>query len=130
MRYFAIENVDMGSFVFGWYGGSFIAASIVFFFKKEKSLRDEISAMAQKGDWGVALLSSIFIGSGILLAYWAYTFAPLAVVKPIFFASAMLLPALVGLFVFQEGSKLNKKEKLSFVLATIGIIVIAISFRG
>ncbi|OGF74046.1 hypothetical protein A3J56_01755 [Candidatus Giovannonibacteria bacterium RIFCSPHIGHO2_02_FULL_46_20] len=130
MRYFAIKQVDFGSFVFGWCGGSFIAACCIFLFKKERSLQDEIAAMAQKSDLGVALLSSIFIGSGILLAYWAYILAPLAVIKPIVCVSAMLIPAIVGLFVFKEGVQLNIKEKISFALAVTGIIVIAISFNG
>ena len=130
MRYFALESVDFGSFVFGWYGGSFGAALLVFFLKKATRVIEEITRLLEKDIWHAALISSAFAVSGILLSYWAFALAPLLVVKPMFYFSATLLPALLGLFFFKEKEDLNQKDKIAFAIALLGIVLIATGFRG
>lgn len=129
-RWFALRDVGIGTFMFGWYFGSFIVATILMLSKKEGTIVQEIIRMKRSSNISVGLISSLFVTVNIGFSYWALALAPLTIVKPIFFVSAMIIPALVGLYYFNEREGLTRTEKLSFPLAIVGGIIIGLGFRG
>lgn len=130
MRWFAIKDIGVGTFMFGWYFGSFIVATTLMQSKKEGTLIQEMVKIKKSSNLSIGLISSLFVTVNIAFSYWALSLAPLTVVKPIFFVSAMIIPALVGLYYFNERKGLTTAEKLSFPVAIIGGIVIALGFKG
>ena len=72
-----------------------------------------------------ALALCVFIS--LALSYTAYQLAPQNIVQPFFLVGEMILPALIGLFIFSERRGLDKTEKFSFALGALGGIIIAIS---
>ena len=144
MRYLAISDVPIGKFVFGWYGGASLTAFAIFCISKLKSAikakkkRDEKDGMDKEIEpvsvfqtlWMTATAGAmIFVN--IFLSYWAFKLAPIVVLKPVGFVSAMVPPMLVGLFLFNEKSQYESLiEKSLILLAVIGAVFIAFSFRG
>ncbi|MCK4859765.1 MAG: hypothetical protein KAS87_04305 [Candidatus Omnitrophica bacterium] len=127
-RYFALEGVGVGTFIFGWYGGSVITAFIIFLIKKEKGIFQEVKETMTNNNFCIMFVMSVLIMTNIWLSYWALQLAPLMVVKPIFFVSAMVIPAIIGLYIFKEAKKYERREKLFFVIAFVGGVLIALSF--
>jgi len=41
----------------------------------------------------------------------------------------MVLPSLVGLYIFKEGKNLDRKEQALFLIAIIGGVIIALNFN-
>lgn len=128
MRYFALEGLDTGTLIVGWYGGAFVATLGLFFFKKEKRFLAEVKQTMISSNIPIMFLMSILIMINIWLTYWVFQLAPIIVVSPIFFISAMIMPAILGIYVFKEGKKYENKEKILFVIAVLGAILIALNF--
>lgn len=129
-KWFAIQSVGVGIFMFGWYSGSFIVATLLMLTKKEGTVVQEIMIIKRPDNLLIGFISSLFITVNIGLTYWAFTLAPLTVVKPIFFVSAMIIPALFGLCYFNEKEGLTKSGKISFLVALVGGIIIGLGFKG
>jgi len=139
MRYFALEKVSIGTFVFGWYGGAFTIAVIIlllytlgFIKDKEKEGEKTIEepVLSRKAVIGMTLLAGALIFLNIVCTYWAFSLAPLTVIKPLFFVSVMVMPTIVGLMFFKEKERWKGFQKMFFLQAVIGGIIIALSFHA
>ena len=138
MKYFAINNVPIGSWVFGWYGGAFLMTLAIFCVNRIKRRSPEKGNEMNKETEPVPLIQTIWmtaaagaiIFAGVFLGYWALQLAPLTVVNPIFFAASIVGPVLVGLLLFQEGEQYRVSEKILVLQATFGAIFFALSFGG
>ncbi|MBH41781.1 MAG: hypothetical protein CL685_03640 [Candidatus Magasanikbacteria bacterium] len=130
MRYFALKQVGVGTFILGWYSGACITATGIFLVKRGFPIKKELSLTVSTSNISLMLVVSVIIMANIWLTFWALQVAPLTVVKPIFFVSAMVIPALVGLFIFKEKKEYTKKELVLFLAAFIGAIYIATGYRG
>jgi multidrug transporter EmrE-like cation transporter len=128
-RYFALEGLEIGTYLLGWYFGTFTASLVVCL--KNLGIRQlalELRTTTQKREVGLMTISSVIIMLNIVLGFWALKHAPLTVVQPIFYVSGMVLPLLMGLFVFKEKKYLNGLDIMSYGLAILGTLVIGIAF--
>lgn len=130
-RYFAFHKLPTSTFLTGWYGGAFIAASVIFLFfretgsgetKKEITLREKYMMLG----WSALLALSIFGSMGT--TYWSYMLAPIAVLQPIYLVAEMIVPALIGFFAFGERKHYGLAEWFYFALGITGGIIIAYNF--
>ncbi|MBU1131471.1 hypothetical protein KJ840_05030 [Patescibacteria group bacterium] len=124
MRYFALEGVTFPVFLLGWYGGSLIGTAFIYKFKYGKR---QSRALKPKEILNVFPLS-FFIWVSLLLAYWVYHLAPIAIVQPIFLVTKMIFPTLVGLYFFKERKDLTSIEILAMIIGFIGGLIIALGF--
>lgn len=145
MRYFALKGVSFSAFLTSWYAGSYAGSLLIlllprlilkiakyFKFKFAENLsiavKKEIGEkLSGSGIRGVLILSSA-IWLSMFFGYCATKLAPLTVSQPIFLASEMILPALIGLWFFKEIKSLSLVEKIAFPLGIAGGIIIGISF--
>jgi uncharacterized membrane protein len=128
-RYFALEGLEIGTYVASWYSGTFIAASIVCL--KNLGLPNlflELRTTTSKKELGLMTFSSVIIMLNVVLSYWALGLAPLAVVQPIFYISALVLPLFIGLFIFKERKESDRVDYLSYGLGVVGAVIIGFSF--
>lgn len=170
MRYFALEKISIGTFVFGWYGGAFTTALMILLLYSIGIIKDTTEKNDKKTNetyaflhvvaiklerivkkWGLiykqptyqqilnflltfrmigmTFLAGTLIFLNIVCTYWAFSLAPLTVVKPLFFVSLMIMPALVGFLFFNEYDRFEGFQKMFFIQAVIGGIIIALSFQ-
>lgn len=124
MRYFALGGMPLLNYVAGWYGGSFIGALIVF-------------SLAGGAEAGRPLLTkdilrilplSLTIWVSLMLGYWARQLTPLIVSQPIFQIVGMILPTVIGLWVFKEIKELNLFSRAAIVIGLVGGTIIALSW--
>ena len=136
MKYFAINSVPIGTWVFGWYGGAFLMAVIIFCVtrlrtnsseKKDEVNKETEPVSALQTTW-MSAVAGTFVFAGVFLGYWALSIAPLTVVNPIFFAASIVGPAVIGLFLFDESKKYIRLEKFLIFAAIFGAIFFALSF--
>ncbi|MDO8676923.1 MAG: hypothetical protein Q7K16_04775 [Candidatus Azambacteria bacterium] len=128
-RYFVLEGVKVGTWLMGWYIGSFLAASVIFACHKKRNLGHAFVKSFAGSNVLLMLISCVLIMVNIWLGFWALGLAPLTVVQPIWFASAMIMPTILGLFIFKEGGRYDTMDKFLFVQIMIGAAIIAFSFR-
>lgn len=130
VRYFALENVSIGKWVLGWYGGAFIVAITIFFFSEFSSnnKRDVKPIPLPQMTWKSAIAGAAMF-SGAFLAFWAFRTAPITVVNPIFFTAQMIPRMLIGLYVFKEIKQFDGIEKGYMALSVAGAAIIALSYK-
>lgn len=129
MKYFAVKEVPTGSFLLGWYGGSFVTASAVLFW----SVSGRGVVKAARGTFigsnvPLMCLMSLLVVMNIWVSYWAFQLAPMVVVRPVFFAAQLIMPALTGLICFNEGSNFNKLIWFGFVLSGAGAVLVILNY--
>jgi hypothetical protein len=127
MRYFGVAGVSAASFLVPWYLGAFIASLVLLSLTASSQNRTTVKVVLSVRDisWMFALALCVFIS--LALGYTAYQLAPQNIVQPFFLVGEMILPALIGLFIFSERRGFDKTEKFSFALGALGGIIIAIS---
>lgn len=135
MRYWAVSNVPITKFVAAWYGGAFSMALIIFvvnkfWFKNKDAGEENKKTPSTKKTLALTSTAGAFIVGAIFLSYWAYQLAPLTVAKPILFASGLVPPMLVGMFLFNEKSQYQGIEKVFLIQAIVGALFVAFSFSG
>lgn len=131
IRYFTLSDPSIiGKWVFGWYGGAFIVAMIIFFFSEflSNKTRDVKPIPLPQMTWKSAVAGAV-IFSGVFLAFWAFTTAPITVVNPIFFTAQMVPRMLIGLYIFKEIKQFDSLEKSYMALSIIGAAIIALSYK-
>lgn len=123
-RYFSFQDMPVSAFLLGWYGGTLIAATLLFLFHPEGRNRP-IAPVAGKGlVLVVSLAVCIFISLG--LASMAYRM-PVITVQPIFLVAELIFPALIGLYIFHERKHLDPWEWSYFGVGTVGALLIGLS---
>lgn len=128
-RYFALEGLEIGTYLLGWYLGTFTASLLVCL--KNLGIRRlvlELQTTTHKKEVGLMAVSSVLIMLNIVLSFWALKLAPLTVVQPIFYISALILPLFIGLYIFKEKKSLTRLDILSYSLGVLGIIIIGVAF--
>lgn len=120
LRKFATSGLPLSEFLVAWYLGSVIGAGILLVIVARKQGAGKIGL---KGTAAVGVLS-VTIWSSMLLNYAALREAPIVVVQPLFQFSEMLLPLLLGLFLFKEVKTLMGREKLAMATGVVGGILI------
>ncbi len=76
-RYYALEGLEIGTYLLGWYLGTFTAAMIVCL--KNLGIRRmalELRTTTQKREVGLMSVSSVLIMLNIVLSFWALKLAP------------------------------------------------------
>lgn len=124
MRYFALKEVSIPSFLAAWYSGAWIGALGI----RLMSSTEEAGPKLAWRDLRLVAALSCAIGLALSFKYWAYGLAPIAVLQPIYQVGEMVIPTIVGLVIFKETKQLTRIEKLLFVLGIEGGLMIALSF--
>ncbi len=124
MRYFALEGLPLAEFGLGWYFGSWLGAIFFLSRAKEKERHVKLKFRELLNAFGIA----IFTWSSILLSFSALKLAPLTVVEPLLFVSAMIFPALIGLFIFKEIKEITVTETIAIITGLAGGVIIALNF--
>lgn len=129
MKYFTVEGVAIEKFLVSWYVGAFLAALIVLAIYPEKKVAGDVEqgSLTLAGVGKAALLAA-FILSALGLTYWSLSLAPLIVVQPFFLIGEMILPALIGLYIFKERKDMDVFEKTFFALGIIGGFLVVFYF--
>lgn len=127
-RYYALKGIEAGTWMAGWYFGAFLMASGLFLWHKKEAPIKAFRESFTHSNVGLMIISCVLIMLNIYLTFWALQLAPLTVVQPIFFTTAMIMPVLLGLLVFKEGEQYDPTDKLLFVQTIVGAILIAFSF--
>lgn len=119
-------QLPLPEFLFGWYAGSFISALIVRFVLCR---RENLS-----GSWREknAMLSGAILGATIIsclgVGYINFKLMPLTVLIPILLVAGSICPALVGYFIFAEGAKFNRGQKMAMIFGVICVALIGYGF--
>ena len=124
MRYFGVKNLPAATFLPCWYAGAMFAGLLIFC----KEGNGEGIKPSFRQDYLIMPLFSVFVLAALALQYWAFELAPLIVVQPIFLVSEMILPALIGLYIFGEHKEFNAQEKFFFAMGIAGGILIGVNF--
>lgn len=124
-RYFALNGMQLLSYVAAWYEGSLLGACTVF----------ALSSRKEKGDFlGLQQIIriiplSLSIMTAQMLTYWMFSLAPITIVQPIRQVAEIIFPTIVGLWIFREIKQLNKLTRLGMIIGLMGGIIIMFSFR-
>ncbi len=124
MRLWAVNNVPPGTFLFGWYSGSFIGALAVYKLCSPPPATRPFPVLLKR-----TLPLSLAIVGSLALEFWAYSLAPLVVVQPIFLVAEIIVPTLIGLWIFKERKNLGLNGWLYFALGIGGALITALSWR-
>lgn len=145
MRYFALNGVSFSTFLTAWYSGSYIGSLLILFLPQlavkiatalklksaqnlDLAVKKEIGEKLTKTGAKSVLVLSLAIWFSMFFGYHATKLAPLTVSQPIFLASEMILPALIGLWIFKELKELNMIERIAFPVGIIGGLIIGMAF--
>jgi glucose uptake protein GlcU len=71
-------------------------------------------------------ITGVSAAAGLLFTYWAYE-TPQVIVQPIFMISAVVMPVLIGLFLYSERKKIHHTQWLYLAIGIVGAFVVAIS---
>lgn len=124
MRYFAVAGVRFPTFLAAWYGGSFVGALSIRWFLGR---REAGTPLNWSGVSGMFLLAcTVFIQ--LLGWVWAQQLAPITVVQPIKQVAEMVIPTIIGLTVFKEGTGLGVGGYVRFAIGLAGCAVILVVF--
>jgi hypothetical protein len=123
MRYFGVAHVSGGSFLVPWYAGAFVAALLIMLFYKE----DKANTKIRPRNVGIMFVLALLVFISLALGYLIFQTTPQNIAQPFFLVGEMILPAFIGLYLFSERKGLDMWEKLFFVMAFIGAIIIAIN---
>ncbi len=127
MRYYALREIGAGTFMASWYIGALMSMLLI---QSLERLRRDAHATPPltSGDiLGVGVLS-VFIVASLGLEYWALQLAPLVVIQPIFLVAELIIPALLGLYLFKERRYITGTEWFYFALAMYGGLQVGIGF--
>ncbi len=132
MRYFALHLMPVSKFLPAWYFGSFITATGILLLYKEQgqSGTQNLKTVKEKTSfvlWSTA--ASIVILAGLGITYWSYQLTPLIVVQPLYLVGEMVVPAIIGLFIFNEKKEYSPKDWILMALGIAGGLVIAMNFK-
>jgi len=125
MRYFGIAKVSGGSFLIPWYASAFIAAMVILFFYKQDQAQNKSKTKLKFRDIGIMSILAFIIFVSLGLAYIAYQLKPQTIIQPFFLIGEMIVPTVIGLYLFKERKKLDTWEKIYFLIAISGGLLIA-----
>jgi len=121
MKAFSSYGLSKLSFVFWWYLGSFIGASII-----KIALKDKSSVISIGGICWMFFLAFLLV-INMFFTYWAYELAPMVLIQPVFQISNILGLLIVGLFFFRERNSLCRREWCGIGYGSCGAIIVALA---
>jgi len=124
MRYFALGGMSILSFMAAWYEGSFCGACLVFMLSSKKEKGEPLTW--QQIPRVIPLAVNIWIT--LMIVYWVRMLAPITVAQPIWQVSEMILPTIVGLWIFKEFKELHNIERMAMVVGVTGGLIIMFSY--
>lgn len=124
-RHFAASGLPLGQFMAAWYLGSLVGA-IILGRLIEKNIRGHRLSIREITAVG---LLALIVWAAMLLNYISLRQAPIIVVQPLFQVSEMVLPFLVGLFVFKEAKGLSRTGKSSLAISFAGGLLIILGYQ-
>lgn len=127
-RYWALLNRSPTTFAFCWYLGGAITATLIYFFYKDSAVDQQNKQPIRISGLAAIFALAVVLYLSMTVSIVAYK-APQVIVQPIFFVSEMILPALIGLYIFHERRQLDYIEWLYFALGFIGALIIGANFR-
>lgn len=125
-RYWALKELSVPTFLFGWYIGTLIVAVLIFLFYKDKAEDQKSTAPLLLKDIVATFVVAVLILVSLGLALIAYRL-PQVAVQPIFLVTEMVFPSLIGLFVFHERKQFARIEWLFFALGAAGALLVSVS---
>lgn len=125
-RYWSYYDMPVPTFLLGWYTGTLIVAILLFLIYKDTS--ENQKSVAPLGLKGIAemFVLAVFILVSLGLASVSYRL-PQTVVQPIYFVAEMIIPALIGLFIFHERKQFATIEWFFFGLGAVGAFVVVLN---
>lgn len=125
-RYWAFHEMPVPTFLLGWYTGTLIAAALVFLFYKDGAEDQKSTAPLGLKDISATFLLAVLILGSLGLASVSYQL-PQTVVQPIYFVAEMIIPSLMGLFIFHERKQFARPEWFFFGLGAVGAFVVVLN---
>ena len=124
MRYFALEGISLLSYVAAWYAGSFLGALVVFAVAGKKEAGENLTRKQVVGI--IPLAASCWLP--LMTEYWISSLAPTTVYQPIYQVAEMVLPTIIGLWLFKEAKDLRPIDKAVFAVGMAGGLIIVLSY--
>ncbi|MBI2676550.1 MAG: hypothetical protein HYX21_01170 [Candidatus Yanofskybacteria bacterium] len=119
-RVLSLNGLSIFYFLPAWYGSSFIGSLFILFLGNKEEASGKLTL---KNTYPVLLLSLVvFVSLGLF--YQAFALAEVLKVRPIFQMGQVMIPLLVGLYVFNEFKDFTKQSKLAMIMGLIGTLVI------
>ena len=119
-RVLSLNGLSIFYFLPAWYGSSFIGSLLILFLGSKEEASGKLTL---KGIYPVLLLSLVvFISLG--LSYQAFALAEVLKVRPIFQMGQVMIPLLIGLYVFNEFKDFTRQGKLAMAIGLIGTLTI------
>ncbi len=124
IRSFALKGISLPHFVMFFYGGSFVGASLLSLL----TYRYQVNVVIPARDMSLVMASAAVIALAQAFVYLSLKQAPLTVVQPIYLVGEMVLPTLIGLWVFKEHKDLNRWGRTAIALGLTGSLLIGFSY--
>lgn len=128
-RYAGLEQIQTPTFLSAWYVGSVVGASGIMILSRYVTPAAPPVQKLSPREFRWLFLLSIVIMMSLGLGYMAYQAAPQNIVQPFFMVGEMVVPSLIGLYLFHERKEIDTKEKILFALALVGGLIVALSFK-
>ncbi len=132
-RYFALGGVSQPVWLLGWYAGSLAAVVILVSWLKKRRAKIEVRETAvfsiSRRNFLITAGSSLFVFANAWTGYWSAQVAPITVTTPIFFTAALVVPTLIGLYVFGERKDLSRAEAAFMFIAACGGLLVAYGYH-
>ena len=137
MRYFGIRGVSAGSFLILWYGGTLLSACVIFcLVRGEVIVNEPINIISALLPVYRAISKSLLLGvtalalctfSFMVLSYDAYVLESPETIQPFYLVGEMILPTLIGLYIFHERDGLDLFDKVAFAIGIAGGAMVAVN---
>ena len=119
-RVLSLNGLSIFYFLPAWYGSSFIGSLFILFLGS----KEEASGKLTLKDIYPVLLLSLVVFISLGLTYQAFALAEVLKVRPIFQMGQVMIPLLIGLYVFNEFKDFTKQGKLAMTIGLIGTLII------
>jgi len=123
-RYWSFHDMPVQTFVLAWYVGTLIAALLIYLLYTDPGDDQRARTPFTAKDIGAHFFLALLIYVSLVLASFAYR-APVVVVQPVFLVAEMIIPALMGLYVFHERKQFAPEEWAYFAIGFAGALLVA-----
>ncbi|GEM_PF-1530471 len=125
-RFWSFKEMPVPTFLFGWYTGTLVVAILIFFLSigASRTLKNLVPLLPKDIVLTFVLAALTLLSLG--LASVSYRL-PQTIVQPIYSVAGMILPLLIGLFIFRERRQFTFIEWLSLGLGGIGALIVSVN---
>ncbi len=126
-RFWSFQHLPILTFALAWYIGACAAAVLIRLFYKDKGGDQQTKKSFTVLDVLLHFMLALSTYASLVLASVAYL-APQVIVQPIFLVGEMIIPALMGLFIFHERKHFDLTEWFYFAIGFTGALLVASGF--